>query len=90
MISVTLPLGDLAYCAGAHNHRGIVLPSSFSSSSVRRGCGLRRRFRMVVIRPVPDVGRLLFINWRAVGQAGKQARRHLGISPLRMRCEASV
>ncbi len=50
-----------------------LLASRLSSSSVRRGCGLRRRFRMVVIHPVSDAGYLLSINWRAVGLLGYDA-----------------
>jgi hypothetical protein len=46
-----------------------LLASRLSSSSVRRGCGLRRRFRMVVIRPASDASYLLSINWRAIGPA---------------------
>jgi hypothetical protein len=34
---------------------------------MRRGCGLRRRFRTVVIHPVSDASYLLSINWRIVG-----------------------
>ena len=47
-----------------------LLASSLSSSSERRGRGLRRRFRMVVIRPVLDASYLLSINWRARSWAG--------------------
>jgi hypothetical protein len=47
-----------------------LLASSLRSSSVRRGCGLRRRFRMVVIRPVSDARYVLSIDWRAVGLLG--------------------
>jgi hypothetical protein len=34
---------------------------------VRRRCGLRRRFRTVVICPVSDASYLLSVNWRADG-----------------------
>jgi hypothetical protein len=47
-----------------------LLASSLSSSSVRRGCGLRRRFRMVVIRPLSDARYVLSIDRRAVGLLG--------------------
>jgi hypothetical protein len=44
-----------------------LLASSFSSSSVRWGCGLRRRFRTVVIHSVSAASYVLSIGWRAVG-----------------------
>ncbi len=43
-----------------------LLASSLSSSNVRRGCWLRRRFRMVVIRPVSDASYVLSINYSSV------------------------
>jgi hypothetical protein len=47
-----------------------LLASSFSSSSVRRGCGLRRRFRMVVIHPLSAASYVGSIGRRGVGLLG--------------------
>src|SRR5467141_519283 len=56
-----------------------LLASSFGSSSVRRGCGLRRRFRMVVIHPLSAASYVGSIGRRAVGLLGHEDQ--VGLRP---------
>jgi len=52
-----------------------LLASSFSNSSVRRGCGLSRRFRTVVIRPVSNASYLPSITGVLLECLGMASRR---------------